>query len=294
MPAAIPPYPSARPLELGDRPLLQEQFQKLQPLVAEFSFANLFLFRHIHCYQLSTLDDSLLISGRGYDGQQYVLPPLSGDLGETARRLLAEGWTLFAADERFVAAHLGHYRYAVAADRDNDDYLYLRSDLAELPGKRFHKKKNRISYFTARHPYTVDTFSRRHLAGALALLDQWARVHHDADRSIQTETEATREGLELAEELGLGGVVVLTASGVAAFALGEKLNDSTYVCHFEKADPFLEGASQLVNREFSRSLPAEYTFINREQDLGVSGLREAKLSYHPTGMVRKFKVRLSV
>jgi hypothetical protein len=112
-------------------------------------------------------------------------------------------------------------------------------------------------------------------------------------RSISAETAAAREGLELADELGLSGVVILTDRGVSAFALGEKLNESTYVCHFEKADPFLEGAAQLVNREFCRTFSAEYIYLNREQDLGVSGLREAKSSYHPVGMIRKFKVRLS-
>jgi len=294
MSVAIPHYPSARPVELGDRALLQELFRKLQPQVAEFSFANLFLFRHIHRYQLTIVNNSLVIAGCGYDGQPYVLPPLSGDVGETARRLLDEGRTLYGADERFVAEHLSGGRYMVFSDRDNDDYLYLSSELAELPGKRFHKKKNRISYFTARHRYSVEPFCKDHLQSALQLLDEWGRVHGDGgSRSILAETAAAREGLELAEELDLACVVVLTDRGVSAFALGEKLNDSTYVCHFEKADPLLEGAAQIMNREFSRSISGLYTYLNREQDLGVSGLREAKLSYHPVGMIRKFKVRLS-
>ena len=293
MSVAIPHYPSARPVELGDRALLQEQFRTLQPQVAEFSFANLFLFRHIHRYQLTIVNNSLVIAGCGYDDQPYVLPPLSGDVGETARRLLDDGRTLYGADERFVAEHLSGGRYMVLSDRDNDDYLYLTSELAELPGKRFHKKKNRISYFTTRHRYTVEPYCKDHLQSALQLLDEWGNVHGDGgSRSIGAETAAAREGLEMAGELELAGVVVLTDRGVSAFALGEKLNDSTYVCHFEKVDPFLEGVAQLVNREFSRSISADYTYLNREQDLGVSGLREAKLSYHPVRMIRKFKVRL--
>jgi|OpeIllAssembly_1097287.scaffolds.fasta_scaffold01546_3 hypothetical protein len=289
----IPLNPSTRPLELNDRTLLQEQFRGLQPLVSELSFANLFLFRHIHRYGLTTVNNSLVISGCGYDGQSYVLPPLSGDVGEAARRLLDEGRTLSAADERFVAEHLAGSRYKVFSDRDNDDYLYLTNELAELSGKRFHKKKNRINYFTARQSYTAEPFCKDHLQSALKLLDEWDRVHSDgSSRSISAESAAAREGLELAEELGLSGVVILTDRGVSAFALGEKLNDSTFVCHFEKADPFLEGAAQLVNREFSRSISADYPYLNREQDLGVSGLREAKLSYHPTRMVSKFTVRL--
>jgi len=292
MTVPIPQYPAARPLQLSDKSMLQEQFRKLQPMVSELSFANLFLFRHIHRYLLTTVNDSLVISGCGYDDQQYFLPPLSGHVGEAARRLLDEGKTLYAADERFVAEHLTDSRYSHVSDRDNDDYLYLRSDLAELAGKRFHKKKNRINYFTARHRSTVEPFGKDHLQSALKLLDEWGRVHSNGlSRSLPAETAAAREGLELAADLGLSGVVVLTDQGVSAFALGEKLNDSTYVCHFEKADPFLEGAAQLVNREFCRGLSAEYTYLNREQDLGQSGLREAKNSYHPVEMIRKFMVR---
>jgi len=292
MTVSIPQYPEARPLQLSDRSLFQEQFQKLQPLVSELSFANLFLFRHIHCYLLTTVNDSLVISGCSYDGQPYFLPPLSGHRGEAARRLLDEGKTLYGADERFVAEHLAGSRYGHYTDRDNDDYLYLRSDLAELPGKSFHKKKNRINYFTNRHRYTIEPFCKDHLPSALELLDEWSRVHTDGQsRSLPAETAAAREGLELADELGLFGVVVLTDKGASAFALGEKLNNSTYVCHFEKADPFLEGAAQLVNREFCLALSAEYIYLNREQDLGQSGLREAKNSYHPVQMIRKFTVR---
>jgi hypothetical protein len=288
----IPQYPAARPLQLSDRSILQEHFRDLQPLVSELSFANLYLFRHIHCYRLTAVNDSLVILGCGYDGRPYFLPPLSGHIGETSRRLLAEDKILYGADERFVAGHIADICYRLDADRDNDDYLYLCSDLAELPGKLFRKKKNRINYFTARNRYTVEPFCKDHLQSARKLLDEWSRVNSDdLSCSLPAETAAAREGLELAEELELSGVVVLTDEGVSAFALGEKLNDSTYVCHFEKADPFLEGAAQLVNREFARGLSAEYRYLNREQDLGQSGLREAKNSYHPVEMIRKFTVR---
>jgi hypothetical protein len=293
MPVPVPTYPDVRPLELSDRELLQDHFRLLQPTVSELSFANLYLFRQVHCYTLSILNDSLVVSGCGYDGRPYALPTLSGDRGETARMLLAEGNTIYGADEQFVVEQLSGMGYVIASDRDNDDYLYLRSELAELPGKRFHKKKNRINYFTSRFGYTVEPFSPVHLEAALQLLERWRQVHDDgASRTQSAEAAATREALCLANQLGLSGVVVLTERGVSAFALGEQLSDMTNVCHFEKADPFIEGVSQLVNREYSRSIPGEITYINREQDLGENGLREAKTSYHPVAMVRKFRVSL--
>lgn len=289
----VPHYPASRPLELSDRSLLHGLFHDLQPVVSELSFANLFLFRHIHKYRLTSVNGSITVFGCGYDERPYFLPPLSADRGAAARRLLDEGNSLYGTDQQFAEVHLAGSHYTLHADRDNDDYLYLRSDLADLPGKLFHKKKNRVSYFTSRHRYRCEPLRREHLASALSLLDEWDRVHSaPMSPSLAAETAATREGLLLADELGLSGLVVLTDSGVCAFALGEPLNETTFVCHFEKADPFLEGAAQLVNREFSRFLPAEYIYINREQDLGESGLKAAKSSYHPTGMIRKFRAKL--
>ena len=160
-----------------------------------------------------------------------------------------------------------------------------------LPGKRFHKKKNRINYFTTKHSYSVELFSPHHLPGALQLLREWRRVRDAKPGSpLDLEAEATGEALNLAGQLGLSGVVVLVEGKVAAFALGELLNRETAVCHFEKADPFVEGLAQLVNREFSRRLFTDCTYINREQDLGEPGLREAKISYHPVRLVKKFRV----
>lgn len=290
MATAIPVYPASRPVELADRQLLQGIFHSLQPVISELSFANLFLFRHVHRYALASLGDSLIIAGCGYDGAPYFLPPLSGKRGATARQLLADGHALYGMDEAFVTAELADHGYEIRADRDNDDYLYLRSDLAELPGNRFHKKKNRINYFSARHSFSVEPFSSRHLSGAGQLLTEWFRIHDEQQsRSLPAEAAAAHEALELAAELELSGVVVLIDSGIAAFALGEQLNDTTAVCHFEKARPFLEGAAQLINREFSR-LFTGCSHLNRGQDLGELGLRAAKISYHPVEMIRKYQV----
>lgn len=287
----IPPYPAMRPLEMADRQLLQELFQELQPEVSEFTFANLYLFRKAHRYTISRQGESLVLFGHGYGGEPYFLPPLGGERGETARALLAAGNSLYGADERFVAEQLAPAGIVAIEDRNSFDYLYLREDLADLPGNRFHKKKNRINYFAARHDFSVEPFSPGHLSGALQLLREWRRVRGAAAGSpLDLEAEATGDALNLAVELGLDGVVVLLEGRVAAFALGERLNRETAVCHFEKADPFMEGLAQLVNREFSRRLFTDCTFMNREQDLGEPGLREAKNSYHPARLVKKYRV----
>ena len=288
----VPHYPDSRPLELTDKPFLDGVLAKLQPRISELTFACLYLFREAHSYRITVVGDALVVLAKGYDGSHYVLSPLSGDVGMATGLLLDEGLTVYGADEAFIARYLQGRNLDIAEDRDNFDYLYLRSDLAGLPGNRYHKKKNRINYFAGRHGYRVEPYSERHLEGSLRLLEEWRRVHSGIEsRSIATETEAAREALIMAAALGLAGLVALVDGEVKAFVLGERLNRETSVCHFEKADPFLDGLYQLIDREFNRLLFTDCAYVNREQDLGEPNLRESKLSYHPVELVRKFRLR---
>jgi hypothetical protein len=221
--------------------------------------------------------------------------PLGGDVSRACDLLLDAGLELYGVEEAFAARFPRNAEFDIVEDRTSFDYLYLREEMATLPGNRFHKKKNRINYFAARHTHEVQMFSAQHLCGCLQLLDEWARVAEVEDnRSFGLEMDATAGALTQADVLGLKGVVVTVEGTVRAFALGERLNRETAVCHFEKADHFMEGLSQLVNREFARLLFTDCRYINREQDLGEPGLRNAKLSYHPVELVKKFRVGRNV
>jgi hypothetical protein len=288
----LPRYPECRDLELTDKPHIDAWLEVLQPRISELTFACLYLFRTAHSYRITLAGNSPAILAKGDDGTPYFLPPLSGEIETAADLLLADGLTLYGADEKFIAEHFRGRQVELFEDRDNFDYLYLRSDLAELPGNRFHKKKNRISYFAGRHEYVVEPYAAHHLEGCLGLLEEWRRVRSGIEsRSIDHETAAAREGLMLAATLGLEGLVVLVAGAVKGFVLGERLNRETSVCHFEKADPFLDGLYQLIDREFNRLLFTDCSHVNREQDLGEPNLRESKLSYHPVEMVKKLRIR---
>lgn len=288
----IPPYPESRALLITDKPLLDRLCADLQPRISELTFAGLYLFRIAHEYKVATAVGSLVVLGKGYDGAEYFLPPLGGEVAAALKIMFASGLPLYGADDQFVARYLAGKTLQITELRDSCDYLYLREELATLPGGRFHKKKNRINYFTSRHDYRVTLFSGEYLDGCLNLLDKLVRSSLDEiGSSLRMELEATYEALRCEVPLGLEGVVVLVNESVAAFSLGERLNRDTAVCHFEKADPFSEGLYQLVNREFARLLFQDCRYINREQDLGDAGLRSAKLSYHPVELVRKYLVR---
>jgi hypothetical protein len=288
----IPHYPASRVLDLADKPLFDALFARLQPRISEFTFANLYLFRKAHAYRLTAIGEALVILGRGYDDAAYFLPPLGDGIRAALDMLLDSGMIMYGADESYVGAYLQNEGSDITEDRDSFDYLYVRRDLAELPGNRYHKKKNRINYFLNRHECQIELYADKWRDGCLELLDEWRRVRSEIESdSLRLEADAAAEALYLATPLGLEGVVALVEGNIKAFALGEKLNNDTSVCHFEKADHFLEGIYQLIDREFCRLLFTDCTYINREQDLGEPNLREAKLSYHPLELVKKFRVR---
>lgn len=287
----IPAYPAYRPLAIADKPALDRLCADLQPRISELTFAGLYLFRSAHDYQVTLVGDAIVLLGKGYDGVPYFLPPLGGDVKNALAVLFSNKLALYGADELFAKLHLSGGNMILTEERDSFDYLYVREDLASLPGNRFHKKKNRINYFSARHNYEVAIYTDQHRKGCLALLDTWGHLadFEENNQSLAKEIEATSEAINSACELGLEGVVITVNGSLAAFALGERLNRETSVCHFEKADPFTEGLSQLVNREFARLLFTDCRFLNREQDLGRPGLRNAKLSYHPVELVKKYR-----
>ena len=287
----IPPYPQSRPLVFTDKARFDPLFHQLQPRISELTFAGLYLFRHAHAYRLTMAGDSIVILGRSYAGTPFFFPPLGGDVSAALDRLFADQLPLYGADEPFVSSYLNGRPCTVSTDRDNADYLYRRQDLAELHGHRYHKKMNRLKVFTNRYDYEVSLYSQDYRDGCRALLAAWQEDQMQAGEnlSLEREAQATAEALELAEALGISGVVVLVNKKVKGFVLGERLNQETSVCHFEKADPRMEGLSQLLDREFNRLLFTDCTYVNREQDLGDEGLRLAKNSYHPIELISKYR-----
>ena len=285
----IPNYPDFAPINLDMRTELHPRLSMLKDGISEFTFAGLYLFRNTYKYKLSWLPNETAVLSGEKEGKKFFSLPCGLPEEDLVRDLFSKHDYLKNLSEgdmgagRIVLEKLG---YSVEEDRNNFDYLYLRSDLATLPGKQYHKKRNLVNAFLNNYKYEEVPLKKSLLKDAYYVLEAWKETKPDGDYV------AAKEALDLIEVLNLKGYMYYVDGKPAAYTLGEALaRGRSFAVHFEKAIDSYKGIYQFVNQAFAAALPKYYIYINREQDLGDAGLRQAKLTYRPCGFVKKFAVR---
>jgi hypothetical protein len=185
-------------------------------------------------------------------------------------------------------------RVDIEDTRDLWDYLYLSSELCTLPGNRFHKKKNLLKQFMKTYEYDYSPLSEACVETVLDMQAEWCRWRDcESSESLQAENDAVARVLTAWDKIpGLCGGVIHVDDVPVAYTLAEPLGDDTMVIHFEKAAPCLKGGYQAINYLFCNDAGKNAVYVNREQDLGDEGLRQAKMSYNPTDFFRKCSVRM--
>jgi hypothetical protein len=282
-----------RPLELGDRELITSYLQRYPPEVSELSFTNLFVWRNSRPVWIAATENSiaLIANAEADDPTARVIlgPPLSEASPLAVLEALDIALEGFVRIPEETADALRKAGLHVEADRDNWDYVYGIDDLAGLRGRRYHKKRNLIKQCLAVYRCVYEPVTSERIAECLDMQDRWCEVREcGKDPGLCNEYVAIRETFAQYEALCLIGGLIRVNGEVQAYALGEALNPGTAVCHFEKAMPGMRGLSQLINQWFAMHTLSGFRFVNREQDLGIPGLRQAKESYYPHHMVRKF------
>jgi hypothetical protein len=288
---SIPSYPEFVPISLEMAREISPHLVQLPDGVSEFSFAGLYLFRYRYDYRVSMFGESLIVSGV-LDGVRFFITPCCYTTIETIRELFGnhDEWKLispaFLEKNREAIAGAG---FGVEPDRDNFDYLYGRSDLATLSGKKFHKKKNHVNAFELAYPnFSLKPLDVSTRADALSVLESW--VSHE-EHPEETDYRAAQEALDLLDQFDMTGLVLYVEGLPVAWTLAETVAGGRIsAVHFEKARVEYRGAYQYINYAFAQSLPETIEFVNREQDLGDEGLRQAKLTYRPVGFVEKYRV----
>lgn len=281
----IEQYPKFSPLALDQRPELHPRFQRLPEGMSELTFAGVYLFRDAHRYQVARLDGDLyVIAGR--DAEPFFMLPF-GLPGKEVLDALFDAYRTMKAASPAQADQLARMGYRVWEDRDNFDYLYPRDKMADLSGRKLHKKKNLVNLFLRNNECIAKPLLEDYAGDALRVLEQWRD-----GQETPGDYAAAREAIENMEYLQLCGGIFYIDGEPIAYALGEELALGTvFVVHFEKAirEDRHKGVYQYVNQAFAGVLPEKYELINREQDLGDPGLRQAKESYKPSGFVVKHR-----
>jgi hypothetical protein len=202
--------------------------------------------------------------------------------------------TIERADEQLVGELKGTPGLIIESTRDHYDYVYLRDDLVQLAGNKYRTKRNHINRINRNYSFIFEPLADFHLDACLELQSNWCEIRRcDEDLSLLGEWEAIREAMNNFTSLGLQGGVITIGGKVEAFSVGEMLNDATAVVHIEKANPEIAELYTVVNQQCAEKCWGDVPYINREQDLGMPGLREAKLSYHPHHLVEKYRITLS-
>ncbi len=260
----------------------------------EYSFTTTYMWRNFYQNQLARAGDTLFI--RAGEADPVYLPPVGPDLAEGIRTLLrytaGQGRTLklVGADpaivERLEEAFPG--RFAFSSQRGDFDYIYRTKDLAELPGSAYHAKRNHIAGFSRKFSWSFEPIDDHNVADVEDMAREWCRQKGNCkDKGLRAENCAIREALRHRDTLSIRGGLIRAEGRVAAFTFGSPIHENVFDIHVEKALPDFPGAYAAINQAFAATLTS-YTYLNRENDLNIEGLRKAKLSYHPAMLLEKY------
>ena len=268
------------------------------PRGCEYSFANIYLWGK---QQIAFIDGCIAYFSHFNGKTLYPFPIGSGDKKAVIEKLLLD------AQERGIPCRLTGLtqqdaqdlenwfpgRFQLRNNRDSYDYVYCIDDLADLRGKKYQKKRNHVNRFRTEHPdHQLLRLDGSTLAAAQAFTEEWFRRRMEADPEgdFVLEKLAMEKAFRHFDELGMEGLVLVDEGRVLAVTMGSRLAEDTFDIHFEKALAEVDGAYSTINWGFARHLREKYPtlrYLDREDDMGLEGLRKAKLSYLPCHMVEK-------
>jgi uncharacterized protein len=253
-------------------------------------FSNLYLFRHAHDYRYRP-GPLACIAGRTYDGASHLLPlfPLHDAPVEALRELLRGHDCFYPLGESQVAA-LDPASFEWTSSRDDADYLYPADHFRHYRGTALNKKRNLVKQLLAAHTVTAEPCAVANIDAALAVLAAWMLAKGKA--AGEADEVACAEALRQAPRLGLQGFLHRADGEPAGFVLAQPLQPGVWVMRFAKGLNRFKGIYQHMFQHFCGAMP-QVQWLNFEQDMGLAGFRKTKLSYQPSALIPKFRVRLS-
>lgn len=292
----IPHYPEFKPLSLEDKALLVRQLRTTSREICELSLGNLFIWQEFDRPQVTCINKNTCVLIDPPNEPAYFLEPLGrNELAETTRVMLKHIGRVSRVSQSFVEL-LPKDCYNLAPLRNQFDYLYLRTDLAELKGRKYDGKRNHLKKFRLKHPgYQFVPLTPEHKNEALTLFEKWFQVREESRYfprlAYISQKGAITEAFAMFDQLRLRGGALFIDGEMKGFTLGSPLDPGTVSVHFLYSDPELPGIFPAILWEACNKCYSNFQHIDLEQDLGIPGLRKAKLSYQPLKLVEKFEVK---
>ncbi|NHJ26158.1 MAG: DUF2156 domain-containing protein [Candidatus Lokiarchaeota archaeon] len=297
---------NAEKIRLEDKTLFDKYFQKYPPQNSEFTFTNLFMWRNF--YELLFLEwkEHLIIFS--YEFFKKHKSPLSerkeaifffSPIGPNPSDIMIEIFEhikeaeFHRVPEEVYETLIKHERFqnlniSVVEDRDNWDYVYEVKNLISLPGNQYRQNRRWLQKFFDNYKYEFKILTEDLIDMCKKLQLEWCIAREcEEDEGLEQEQKAIYEALDNFAVLRFKGAMICIDEKCAAYTFGEMLNPETVVIHIEKAHMQYDGGYQAINNLFLKSCWENVKLVNREQDLGVAGLRRAKESYKPIRMVKK-------
>ena len=277
-------------LTIDSREELQK-FLKNKFETSDMNFTNLFLWSFSENIQYTVENEILYIKGF-YEGNEYYFSPVSKDdnkdkMIDAVKKIKEKNGKILFIPE--IYKEFLKEDFIVTEERDSFDYIYLQEDLAELKGRKFSSKKNKINKFKKTYNFTYEKISRENIEDIRIFQREWTENRKE-DTIIISETMGIEELLNNYEILELRGGVVKVNGKIVAYAIGEKLTENMGVIHIEKGIFDYQGSYQMINMYVAKEEFSDVELMNREDDFGSLGLREAKLSYQPIKFIKKYSI----
>lgn len=285
-------------ITLKDRELFEKMSGK-SGVAAHFSgFVNLYLWKNIEKIKYFIYNDKLMVTGISPEAQsRYFLFPdaltIKKDDILFLKEEFKEKWNVTGLSKG-EAEHLEKEcggLISVSHERNMDNYIYLTENLINLSGKKYHSKKNHLNSFKKNYSYEYVSYDKSLRGEVMEFLGKWYFEKNEKDMLLE-EANSIVNGIDNYEELGLKGGLIKVDGRVIAFTMGEQMTDEMAVIHFEKADTDYAGAYAAINNEFLKNEWSAVKYVNREEDMGLEGLRKSKLSYKPEILFEVYSAEL--
>ena len=271
-----------------------------ESMSCEITPMTLLIWKNYYHQKIAFCDDMLFVS-LGKNSEIFLLPfakdmkkavNILKELTKSQNRPLvflgAEGVRLDTFNSIFSE------EFSQNESREDFEYLYLTEKLKNLGGKKFHSKRNHISAFSKSYNWSYESMTTDILPEVFEMADKWTEEMKkitDDTKSIEVENKALKEYLPFMKDLNLRGGCIRVDGKIIAFTFGSPINNKVFDIHVEKALPEFRTAYTLINREFILNELLDFEYVNREDDMGLEGLRKAKLSYHPDILLKKYVIK---